>query len=104
MSSISAYYNEINKYNALKSKLYAISNSLNSSASKISDLPQTITSVFSLEDTNACISNKCKKLNTDIVATSNYIKNVVIPGIDNAISRCRYMIAKLEAEQQKVVQ
>ena len=32
------------------------------------------------------------------------IKNVVIPGIDNAISRCRYMIAKLEAEQMKNVQ
>lgn len=102
MSSISAYYNEINKYNALKAKLYSIASSLNSSSSNIANLPQAISSVFTLDENDACVSNKCRDLNSDIVATSNYIKNVVIPGIDNAISRCRYNIAKLEAQANAV--
>ncbi|MBQ8534224.1 MAG: hypothetical protein IJ463_00880 [Bacilli bacterium] len=98
--SISAYYNEISKYNALKVRLSAIINSLNGSAGCIADLPQTITTTFSLNENDACIAKDCKKLNDDIVATSNYIKNVVIPGIDNSISRCRYNIAKLEAQAE----
>lgn len=96
--SISAYYNEISKYNALKVRLSTIINSLNESAGCIADLPQTITTTFSLNENDVCLAKDCMKLNNDIVATSNYIKNVVIPGIDNSISRCRYNIARLEAQ------
>ena len=101
--SISAYYNEINKYNALKAKLFSIIDALNGSSTGIVGLPQTITNSFSLNENEASIAKDCKKLNDDIVATSNYLKNVVIPGIDNAISRCRYNIAKLEAEANTVM-
>lgn len=98
--SISAYYNEISKYNALKAKLYSIINSLNESANCIVDLPQSITTAYSLNENDVSIAKRCKSLNKDIVATSNYIKNVVIPSIDNSISRCRYNIAKLEAQME----
>ncbi len=98
MSTIGAYYNEINRYNALKAKLYSIVESLNCSSTSIVGLPQTITNSFSLNENDASITKNCKKLNDDIVATSNHIKNVVIPGIDNAINICRRNIAKLEAE------
>ena len=99
MSRISDLYNEISKYNTLKVKLISIVDSLNSSSGNIADLPQTISNTFSLDETDTSVSKKCKKLNNDIVATSNHIKNVVIPGIDNAIYKCRYNIAKLEAEE-----
>lgn len=99
-SSINAYYNEISKYNALKAKLSSVASSLSESATCIADLPQTISNSFSLNDTDTTVVKNCKKLNSDIVNTSNHIKNVVIPGIDNAISRCRYKIAKLEAEME----
>lgn len=88
---------EINKYNNLKVKLSSIINSLNESSGSIVDLPSTITAAFSLNENDATITKNCKKLNDDIVATSNYINNVVIPGIDNSITRCRYNISKLEA-------
>lgn len=89
---------EINKYNNLKAKLSSIINSLNESSVSIADLPSTITTTYSLNENDATLTKDCKKLNDDIVATSNYIKNVVIPGIDNSISRCRYNISRLEAQ------
>ena len=103
MSSISAYYNEINKYNALKVKLFSIVDYLNSSAVSIEKLPQSLSTVFTLNDNDTCISKNCNTLNSDIVATSNYIKNVVIPGIDNSIRKCKNQIAKLEAQANTVV-
>jgi hypothetical protein len=91
---------EINKYNNLKVKLTSIINSLNESSASIADLPSTINNSYSLNENDASITKDCKKLNDDIVATSSHIKNVVIPGIDNSISRCRYNIAKLEAQAE----
>lgn len=89
---------EINKYNNLKVKLSSIVNSLNESSGCIADLPTTITTTYSLDENDASLTKDCIKLNDDIVATSNYIKNVVIPGIDNSINRCRYNISRLEAQ------
>jgi chromosome segregation ATPase len=91
---------EINKYNNLKMKLTSIINSLNESSASIADLPSTINNSYSLNENDVSIAKRCKSLNKDIVATSNYIKNVVIPSIDNSISRCRYNIAKLEAQME----
>lgn len=98
--SISSLKYEISQYNALKSRLNTISESLNGAAQTVADVPNSINNVFTLDENSTKVSTKCTKLNNDIVSTSNYIKSVVIPGIDNAINRCWRNIAKLEAEEK----
>lgn len=99
--SINSCYEDISKYNSMKSNLHNVVNSLNNSSNKVSPLANSITAVYNMNDNSTPIVQKCVGLHKDIVGTSNFITNTIIPAIDDAIRGKRQEIARIEAENRR---
>lgn len=99
MSKINAYYDEIRKYNNLKTILSKIISDLSSSVNEMSNIHSDITSVYSVNDNNTLIVSKVNNLSKDITNTGSYLKNTVLPAIDSAIYSLRKKIEKAKAEE-----
>lgn len=104
MSNITKYYEEINRYNSLKSKLSNIVSQLQKSSNNISKAPDELTKVYSYNSGGTFLSEKIKILCNDMTETSNHINNVILPAIDSAIYKLKRKIAKeKEKELMQVV-
>ena len=97
--SISSCYDDISRYNELKVKLQNVISCLNASIGDISAVPNTIASVYSIDDEISPIVNKFTDLSNDIVNTSNYISTVILPAIDIAIYNKKVDIYNMEIAQ-----
>ena len=96
--SINSCYETIGRYNALKASLSNVVSSLNASNTKLSPVSNIIYSAYSVDENETPVVGRVKKVNQDIANTSRYIANVVIPAIDQAISKKRKEIYRLEQE------
>lgn len=99
MSNITRYYEEINLYNNLKSKLSYIVSELRTSSNCILNAPEELNKAYSYNSEGTLLSQKIKLLSNDMTDTSNNINNVVLPAIDYAISRLRRKIEEEKARQ-----
>lgn len=101
MSSISQCENDINRYRNLKTKLNLITNKLSLAINNVTDFDSEINNKILINDDISCVGNDTRQLKQQIESTLSYIKNRVIPEIDNAIYNLNNQIDKLEEEQIK---
>lgn len=99
--SINSCYDDISKFNNIKSNLENVVSSLNLAAGSCSPISNTIMSVYNVNDNGTPIVVNSNKLHKDIVETAKYIKNTVIPSIDSAIQGRRNQIEKLEEQARQ---
>lgn len=97
--SIGSCYNEIRMYNDTKVRLSSLAEYLKGAIDSFSNVANTISSNYSLDENPTPIVGKCNALTNDMAGTFNSIYNVLIPAIDNAIARKRNQIAMLEAQE-----
>lgn len=102
MSNVTKYYEEINRYNSLKSKLSNIVSELRKASANILNAPDELTKVYSYNSGGTLLSGKIKILSNDMTETSNHINNVVIPAIDSAIYKLKRKIA--EEKEKELMQ
>jgi len=96
--SINSCYEAIGRYNALKVSLSNVVGQLNSAHSKLSPVPGTILSAYSVNDNKTPIVGRVEALDKDIADTASYITKTIIPAIDRAISQKRKEIIQLQQE------
>lgn len=82
-------YDDISKYNAIKANLENIVNRLTLAHDKLSSVPNTISSVYLMDEFPTPIVKKCNNSLNDIAAIRNHIMRVIIPAIDMEISKLR---------------
>ncbi len=101
MASIAECRNNINNYNTLKSKVNSIITYLNNYNDKDDIVLTKLDQNYSINSENANIYGTLNNLSTDINKTSNYLKNTILPEIDNAIRNENNTIAAIEEEQRR---
>ncbi len=97
--SISSCYDTIARYNTLKQNLLNAVGQLNVAQSRLNSVPGIISNAYSVNDANTPIVGRVNYLNKDIAGTASYIRSVIIPAIDRAISQKRREIFQLEQQQ-----
>lgn len=99
MASIESYKYDIRRYNSIKSNLQTIINYLNSYNVDCDDLSKQIKNVYSINSDDSNLYDNVISIKEDVYKTSNYLKNTVIPSINNEIYSLNKKIAKLQAEE-----
>lgn len=97
--SINSCYEAIGRYNALKVSLSNVVGQLNAAHSKLSPVPGTIFSAYSVNENKTPIVGRVEALDRDIADTASYIVKTIIPAIDKAISQKRKEILQLQQEE-----
>lgn len=97
--SINSCYEDISRFNELKVKLSSIVSSLNQTNNNLSSIPNTIVSVYNIDEAESPVVTGFKNLSIDIANTSSYISDVIIPAIDIAIYNKKVDIYNMELAQ-----
>ena len=99
--SISSCYDDITKFNTIKSNLENVVSNLNEATNRLSPVANNIYAIYNVDESQTPISSRSDGLKNDIVNTVSYIKGTIIPAINNAIVNRKNTIAKLEEEQRR---
>lgn len=101
MATVQDCTNNINKYNALKDNIYVIINHLNNANDYSFKAKNQLDGVYTINDSNTNIYSRIKLLSENINSTSNYLKNTIIPAIDNAINGLNNQIKAIQEEERR---
>lgn len=98
--SIESCYNDISRLQSLKSNLQSANSDLRIATYRFTPITYNLSANYRINDSETPITQRVKRLHNDIASTNEYISNVVIPAIDDAINGKRNEIERLEAEQR----
>lgn len=101
MATVQDCTDSINKYNALKDNIYAIINHLNNATDYSYKAKNQLDGVYTINDYNTNLYSRTKSLAENIGSTSNYLKNTIIPAIDNAINGLNDQIVAIQEEERR---
>ena len=98
MSSIQEHWDNIARYERLKSQVRRIISELNLAAGRTDSLKSNIERCYQIDGSGAAMASSVVNLQHDIRETANYLSNSVIPGVDSSIDYERREIQRLEEE------
>lgn len=101
MASIEEYREDINKYYTLKEKITRIINELDSAAQSAESLNNEVASNFKVNNDAAKLSGRIGILDNGLTDTVSFLRNTILPSIDDAITGARNEISRLEAEERR---
>lgn len=101
MASIEEYREDINKYYTLKEKITRIINELDSAAQSTESLNNEVASNFKVNNDAAKLSSRIGILDNGLTDTVSFLRNTILPSIDDAITGARNEISRLEAEERR---
>lgn len=104
MATVQDCTNNINKYNALKDSINIIIKHLNNASDYSFKAKNQLDGVCTINDSNTKIYSRTKSLTENISSTSNYLKNKVLPAIDNAIMGLNNQIEAIQAEERRIAE
>lgn len=99
MASIESCRYDIRRYNTIKANVQNIINYLNNYNNQCEDLAREIKKVYSVDNEDTNLYNSVNAIKNDVQKTSNYLKNTIIPSINNAVKELNRQISSLQAEQ-----
>lgn len=100
MASIDSCNSDIQKYRNIKTNIQSIINYLSAYNSDTDDLVRSINTSYQVDSDETCLVKSIELTQEDVQKTSNYLKNTIIPAIDNAINRLNNTIAQIRSEQK----
>lgn len=101
MATIAGCRALINQYQSLRNNVLNVSASIDSSSSSILNVYNRLRDAYNVNDDVTPITMRSYQLSVDTEKTSNYLKNTVVPEIDEEIARLRREIARLEEEERR---
>ena len=101
MASIEEYRQDISKYYALKDKITRIIRELDSSAQSAESLENEVASNFKVNNDTAKLAGRIGILDNGLLDTSSFLRNTILPSIDDAIANTNSEISRLEAEERR---
>jgi hypothetical protein len=102
MASIQGFDDNITMYNNLKSDLNTILSYLNYAKDSTGKAQASLDEVYMVNNYNTKVYSRTASLNTNVTNTSNYLKNYVLPAIDDALNNTKKAKSEYEAEQQRL--
>lgn len=101
MASKAYCYEQITKYENLKTSLARTVGLLRNANGCSTNLGNKIESVYTVNDSGTPIVERCEKLATSIGNEANFITGTVIPACDESINSLKQEIARIEEEERK---
>lgn len=101
MASIEEYRQDVNKYYALKDKITRIIRELDSAAQSAESLENEVASNFKVNNDTAKLAGRVGILDNGLLDTSSFLRNTILPSIDDAITNTNSEISRLEAEERR---
>lgn len=101
MASKSQLIQELAQYDVLKDKLIATIGILNKAHGPVNNIKPTIEQHYSVDDSGNTAGVRASKLAGKISGTSNYVKNTVLPAIDQKSESIKREIRRIEEEERR---
>ena len=101
MASLSECKEKLRKYVILKSSLNSIISKLSFSSAIINDFSCGIRDKYTIDSNETPIVTRSFKLREEVRTTYKYLKDNVVPAIDDNISRLEDEIERLEREERE---
>lgn len=100
MASKSQLERELQEYATLKDNLLATASNLQNANSNVNKLGPIITDNYTIDKRPSLVRERIDKMAEDISETSNYIRNTIIPAIDEKMEDIYEEINRLEEEER----
>lgn len=101
MGSIGGYRRDIRLYDDIKDKLWRIVGKLDDASNSAGHIKSELSSNYRINNNPTKTSTRIDTLNRSIGEEADYIRNVVIPAIEGAISYSEREIDRLEEEERR---
>lgn len=92
---------DLQAYENLKANLNKTVENLNTAGNHAEKIGPTINSNYTVNRNPSNIGERANNLADDITGTSNYVRNTIIPAIDNKIQEIEAEIRRIEEEERR---
>lgn len=93
------YQNDVTKYTNLKNNVTNIVNELTTAISSCSSIDDSVKNKYIVDDENTPVESRISTLIVNMTTTRDYLRDTILPAIDNAIAGTNNKIASIKDEK-----